>query len=588
MATTIAAQSAQPSAPIISRDNIVPIHERPSPPQDSTEIIVNGRPIDRASITPIALSTLDTDSDGELSPINVEAARVPRPPTKNIPMTDITTTADDLSTEEILIRPASPTTQIKIPESSQVSQRANNKVVTPSRNNRGRGQIPSLNQPTLRQPNSNTGRQENRAPNKPSTQQPATQSTTPKHPTSSAGARQPIVNNNSPATITVPMQPSAQISYPPRTQAEVRIPQPIQQTQSATSPQNDVRRPIPLPQSTQPATSPQNESRQPAPIVQNQIQQPVSQPSTDVREPGWDTPITTKAPATIPQGAQSIMPPPAGSLVVASPLAKLPANVFPDYSAMTPEEQMQHRANFRTRFGILRTAWPNYYIPDVPDNMPLEQVHAQYDVYIRHIHISSSVDKYKVYLVIMWLLIELFCTKIGLKIGGYTVSQMRSMNKYEQLLIELGETKYKNDAATGQMTGQSDWPVEVRIFYTALVNAVVFIVIKMVADYIGEGMADTIVNALASYVTGSPSQPGQTLFGGPQTPTTATIAPMPNIGGGGGGLLGNLDIPSLIANIGSSFIGGQAPRASNTPQTPAAPAVNNTQSAGRFRPAYEE
>ena len=77
---------------------------------------------------------------------------------------------------------------------------------------------------------------------------------------------------------------------------------------------------------------------------------------------------------------------------------------------MTPEVQAQHRAVFRTKFGILRGAWPNYNIPDIPDTTSLEEIHAQYDMYVRHIRISQNVDQYKVYLVIMWLIIELFCT----------------------------------------------------------------------------------------------------------------------------------------------------------------------------------
>ena len=277
--------------------------------------------------------------------------------------------------------------------------------------------------------------------------------------------------------------------------------------------------------------------------------------------------------------------------------AVLPAPIVPNYSSMTPEEQAQHRANFRTRFGILRNAWPNYHIPDVPDDVPLEQVHAQYDIYVRHIHISQDVDQYKVYLVIMWLLIELFCTKIGLNIGGYTVAQMRSMNKYERLLIELGENSYKSSVAAGGVGAQSSWPVEVRIFFMALVNAVTFIIIKMLAGYIGEGMATTIVDGLSSYLSGAPPQPGQVLFGGPQgSAPDGRPQPQGPLPGGQpvpemSGPFGGLDVTSLIANLGSMFIRGQGPGAAAAPPAQPSPSpsvIPQGPTTPRFRPAYEE
>jgi hypothetical protein len=292
-------------------------------------------------------------------------------------------------------------------------------------------------------------------------------------------------------------------------------------------------------------------------------------------------------------------PVPTGMPVV--PMAQVPPLNLPDYASMSPQEQAQHRATFRTRFGILRNAWPSYNIPDLPETTSLEEIHAQYDIYVRHIHISQEVDKYKIYIVIMFLLIELFLTKIGLNIGGYTVAQMRSMNKYERLLIELGETNYRSAGVAGAEGGaQSQWPVEFRLFFMALVNAVTFIVIKMLANYIGEGMANTVVDALSSYLSGAPPQPGQVLFGsstnaGPVAATSTGVQP------GGPPLpesnnpFGGLDIASLLANFGSMFINGQRPAPPGVPATigaPAAPVRAPTSQGGagtpRFLPAYNE
>ena len=291
------------------------------------------------------------------------------------------------------------------------------------------------------------------------------------------------------------------------------------------------------------------------------------------------------------------MPPPQAVMSAANALnspkpppatiATLPAPNVPDYSKMSPELQAQHRANFVTRFGILREAWPHYNIPNIPETMALEEIHAQYDIYVRHIRINQDVDQYKVYMVIMWLIIELTCTKIGLNAGGYTISQMSSMSKYERLLIELGETKYQETGGVG--TGQNSWSPEVRLLFMSMVNALTFIIVKTLSSYIGEGIANSIVDALSSYLSGSPPQPGQTLFGGPTDNAMAagaaqpSVQPMPDMSNP----LGGLDIASLIGNLGSMFIG----RGGNTSSAPAAnpdPIPTGGAQTPRFRPAYNE
>ncbi|CAH6420951.1 Hypothetical protein HVR_LOCUS1330 [uncultured virus] len=368
----------------------------------------------------------------------------------------------------------------------------------------------------------------------------------------------PTVHQNIPPPV------SAQQNIPPPISAQQNIPPPVSAQQnippSASTAGGGIRRPISVTQT--------GGIRQPIPVDNR-----TKDTTTDTQ------PLPSEIPASEPAPAVQV--------------PNLPPPNIPNYAAMSLEEQAQHRANFRTRFGILRNAWPNYHIPDVPDNVPLEQVHAQYDIYVRHIHISQDVDQYKVYLVIMWLLIELFCTKIGLNIGGYTVAQMRSMNKYERLLIELGETNYKTSG--GAAAAQSSWPIEIRIFFMALVNAVTFIIIKMLAGYIGEGMATTIVDGLSSYLSGTPPQPGQVLFGGPsQAASGATPqngapgpGPMPQMGGPFGGI----DVASLLGNLGSMFIRGQAPTAAAAaPVAQATAPVQTSQGPAtpRFRPAYDD
>ena len=230
---------------------------------------------------------------------------------------------------------------------------------------------------------------------------------------------------------------------------------------------------------------------------------------------------------------------------------------IPRYSEMTLEEQARHRATFTTRFGLLREKWKNYHIPDIKDNMSLEEIHEQYDVYVKNIHVHISKDKYKIYMVIMWLFIEFVCIKIGLNVSGYTMSQLKGMSKYDKLLIELGE---KSNAAVNNEESVQ-WPVEMNIIYMALVNAVTFIIIRVLADYIGEGFANEIVNAMSSYLS--------------ETSSESVATGIAEVEGKGS----NDNMLSMIANMGNMFL--------NSQKAKAAPADTIAKSP-KFKPVYDD
>lgn len=600
-------KTVQPLIPLAQR---VPFAERPMSPRDDTEVMIHGIPVNDVASTTLDAGTADTTT--------VETT------TLDTMTLDTSSDAEDVDILDTPIIAAAAVEHVTVPESKPELPMApvelidfdDHTIIQPAQTlspptqppqqvaSRGRPRAPVMQQPAL-----NTVR-----------------SPLPKQvsaPGSPGGLRQPVPKNPPPGIL----NPSS------RAPVQTIVTQPVQTI--VTQPGSNLRQPVPRqaqpPAVKQPAPAVKQAApavKQPTPAVK---QAPPPQPSTNVRQPVPKAvhaavppavithptvpptvithltvpPPTITQPAVVTQAAPVTVPPiitqpapvPQPSrdfslddkpMPVAAPMAVLPPPNLPDYTSMSTELQAQHRADFRTKFGILRGAWPNYHIPDFSDSMSLAEIHAQYDIYVRHIHISQEVDQYKVYLVIMWLIIELFCTKIGLNIGGYTVAQMRSMNKYERLLIELGETSYK--ASGGPAAAQSSWSPEIRILFMALVNAVTFIIIKMLASYIGEGMATTIVDALSSYVSGTPPQPGTMLFGGPsQTPGASTAAPpagpsaLPNIGGAFGGI----DIASLIGNLGSTFLRGQNPVSAQAAQ-PSTAGGFGTPTTPRYVPAYDE
>jgi len=82
--------------------------------------------------------------------------------------------------------------------------------------------------------------------------------------------------------------------------------------------------------------------------------------------------------------------------------------------------------------------------------------------------------------------------------SGFTLIQMKTMNKYEQLLIELGE---KNSVESF-----SSWPVEIKLIGMTLLNIVIFVGIKMIAGGLNDSMVSSIMELISGMIT-TPSRP---------------------------------------------------------------------------------
>lgn len=113
----------------------------------------------------------------------------------------------------------------------------------------------------------------------------------------------------------------------------------------------------------------------------------------------------------------------------------------PDYESMSSTECAEHRAQFRVRFNILRDAYPHLDVPKDIDNIPLEQMHRQYEHFVRMIHVEQDIEQYKVYLLILWLFLEFIFVKLGFRLGGYVKEQLKSIHKYQKYLCEISLNK---------------------------------------------------------------------------------------------------------------------------------------------------
>jgi hypothetical protein len=108
--------------------------------------------------------------------------------------------------------------------------------------------------------------------------------------------------------------------------------------------------------------------------------------------------------------------------------------ILQDYSnpntIYTMEQEAKIRADYRVKFSILRDAYPKMNIPEPGSLVPIYLIELEYRQYIKKIHIDSSVEQNKLYLLIAWLIIEIGGSKLfGIPFSGYTENQFRYMNK---------------------------------------------------------------------------------------------------------------------------------------------------------------
>ena len=306
--------------------------------------------------------------------------------------------------------------------------------------------------------------------------------------------------------------------------------------------------------------------------------------------------------------APTVTASPTGAAVARGPAetvaAQSPAQgpTRPNYRAMDEDEQQRFRTEFNVKLSILRRSFPEYNFADFPETATLDAVHDIYAGYVKQVVIALNCSQYRIFLVIMFLALEAFGVKVlKLNMGGFTLVQMRTMNRYDSILIELGEKYY--------ISGPSGWPAEMRLVFMAVMSAITFIVVKWLSSYIGgEAAMQPIQNAIEELMTGgfSMSNAASLPAGVPSIPTaasvatgavatgvaaTAAVAPAPAAGGGfdfmgmingfmGG--QGSEGIKDLIGKVGSTFINSNS-QASAAVQATAAPAGAAPRRRPRFR-----
>ena len=142
---------------------------------------------------------------------------------------------------------------------------------------------------------------------------------------------------------------------------------------------------------------------------------------------------------------------------------------------------------FFIKYQNLKLHYPEHDIT-FPDNKSLNLIHKHYHEIIKSIYVSMNLGQTQLCYVLCLMVLEFVAVKaLGLPMAGFTKMELRRMEKYHSLMIELGESMY----SSGE--GGEPQPVEWRIASTFIWNIVIFLGIKIASNYLeNENLVETI------------------------------------------------------------------------------------------------
>ena len=95
--------------------------------------------------------------------------------------------------------------------------------------------------------------------------------------------------------------------------------------------------------------------------------------------------------------------------------------------------------------------------------------------------VDDSIGNYKQFLSYAFMGIEFGLGKWGkLDMAGFTQQQLMNIQKYEEVLLEMGEKSYAP-------AGESQWPPEVRLAFLLITNTALFVFTKVLMKRAGSG-----------------------------------------------------------------------------------------------------
>lgn len=172
------------------------------------------------------------------------------------------------------------------------------------------------------------------------------------------------------------------------------------------------------------------------------------------------------------------------------------------------ESQNKRKNDLLFKFKLLRKSCPEAAIPEFPDWTDVDTLEKEYEQIVRQLKVDSTVEDWKKWLTIGCLGLEFVLTNLlkWSEMAGFTQNQLLHMNKYEKVLIEIGEKR--------SLQPSRSWPPEVRLAGMMFMNAAIFIGTKMFFQKTGPGIMSMLAGGLGGGAP--PPQQQQTSQGSAQ------------------------------------------------------------------------
>ena len=146
------------------------------------------------------------------------------------------------------------------------------------------------------------------------------------------------------------------------------------------------------------------------------------------------------------------------------------------------EDEEDKKRELLFKFSLLKKSYNTKIdIPEFTVHSNYKRMVEVYENTLRHLSLESSVDQYKNMLIGGFMLCEyIFGVWLSLDMAGYTQAQIVNLSQYERLLIELGSKNYTPEA--------QNWPIEFRLIGMIVLNAVIFVVSKLILKKTGNNI----------------------------------------------------------------------------------------------------